>query len=424
MLKQITPHQVRRGMYVHGFGGSWIHHPFWRSRFLLETDDDVERIRHSGVPHVVIDESRGVLLNTDRGRPGPVSVAPSYTVEPARRVTAPVHSLPRATEQDWERNRQETDRQAALALVKQARKVMRSVFQRARHGEAPNMEQVAPVVIEIAHSVSRNAEALLSVIRLKSKNEYTYFHSIAVCTLMIHLARHLDLDDAQVRDLGMAGLLHDIGKMGIEDDILNKPGRLTETEWEAVRAHPEFGSKLLLDVEGVPPEAIDVCLHHHEKLDGTGYPYGKASDDISLAARLGAICDVYDALTSDRPYKTGWAAADALGAMWNWEGHFDRTLLFGLMQCLNIFPAGLLVRLRSNRLGIVLENGRRTTRPTAFAFYSARENCLITPESVTIAEDFSGDQIISIERPELWGFLDWEALSTRLLRREDLRDAA
>src|SRR5690606_14238117 len=141
------------------------------------------------------------------------------------------------------------------------------------------------------------------ILRLKNKNEYTYLHSVAVCTLMVNAARYMGKSEAETRDYGMAGLLHDLGKMGIPDAILNKSGRLTDAEFEAVRNHPEHGYQVLRGSPNVPAMALDVCRHHHEKIDGTGYPFGLPADAISLVSRLGAVCDVYDALTSDRVYK-------------------------------------------------------------------------------------------------------------------------
>jgi hypothetical protein len=189
-----------------------------------------------------------------------------------------------------------------------------------------------------------------------------------------------------------------------------------------VREHPAFGHKLLSESPDMADMALDVCLHHHEKMDGTGYPFAMAGADITTAARLGAICDVYDALTSDRAYKDGWSPVEAITAMWQWEGHFDRSLLFAFMQSISIFPTRELVRLRSNRLGIVLENRRRSSRPRVCAFYSTRDHVLQPPEIVTITDDFSGDQIIAPELPEAWGFTNWDDMADDLMLGRDPRE--
>ncbi len=132
-------------------------------------------------------------------------------------------------------------------------------------------------------------------------------HSVAVCALMVALAKRMGMPDDQVREAGVAGLMHDVGKMMIASAVLNKPGRLTRDEFEIIKAHPELGVKILMDTQPVAASVIDVCLHHHEKVDGSGYPHGLKGDQISIFARMGAVCDVYDAITSDRPYKRAGA---------------------------------------------------------------------------------------------------------------------
>lgn len=218
----------------------------------------------------------------------------------------------------------------------------------------------------------------------------------------------------------MAGLLHDIGKMGVPALVLNKAGKLTDAEFQSVRTHPEHGYQLLSNTPNVGEIALDVCRHHHEKMDGSGYPFGLRADAISLVARLGAICDVYDALTSDRAYKKAWSPTEAIGAMWSWEGHFDRDLLFTFMQSIGVFPAGMLVRLRSNRLAIVLENKRRNSRPRVLCFYDIRERLLIPVEEVTIEDNLASDSIVAPTQPDEWGLNNWDCLSESLLKRQEI----
>lgn len=412
---QISCSQARAGMYVLKFGGSWFRHPFWRAHFLLTSEEDVQRVRTSGVPYIIIDDQRGVAAE-----PAIPAAAPQAAPRPAN-VRRPALSSVSAVNEPAERPRSQRDRDRAARLVQQAKNRMKGVFEAARLGKAVRRADVELVVDDIVASIEHNAQALIGVIRLKSKDEYTYFHSVAVCTLMVNLARHHGLDEATTRDFGLAGLLHDIGKMGIPDDILNKPGKLSDGEFAIVRDHPNFGHSLLSATPDMSPTALDVCLHHHEKIDGTGYPFAMPGEAISLAARAGAICDVYDALTSDRVYKEGWAPAEAISAMWNWEGHFDQALLFEFMQSISVFPRGLLVRLRSNRLALTLENRRRASRPRVCAFYSTRDREFLDPEIVVIRDDLSGDQILAAEEPALWGFTEWDALALAIESGQDPR---
>lgn len=395
MLHQIAPQRVTVGMYVTAFGGPWFDHPFWLSRFVVR-EQDLDRIHQSGVPYVVIDDERGVAPDTREATVAHFAPHMPGVADKLRRFISERSPEPAPRR----------ERQRALALVARSLTVMRRAFKDVRLGRAVRMAEVTAVVDEVVDFVERCPRTLLEVLRLKKKDEYTYLHSVAVCTLMVNMARHLGKDDRETREYGMAGLLHDLGKTGIADDILNKPGRLTDAEYDEVRNHPERGYEILLQSPDVSPVTLDVCRHHHERVDGKGYPFGLPASAISLAARLGAICDVYDALTSERSYKHAWAPIEAIGAMWSWEGQFDRELLFTFMQSIHVFPPGMLVHLRSNRLAVVLEPKRRNARLRVLAFYATREREAIVPEEVVIADTLANDSVVGLAPAEEWGLAD------------------
>lgn len=243
----------------------------------------------------------------------------------------------------------------------------------------------------------------------RNLHQSPYMHSVAVCALMIALARQLKMPDAQVRELGMAGLMHDIGKMLVPQDILNKPGNLTQDEFAAIKDHPEAGHRLLLAGNGVSEVVLDVCLHHHEKMNGTGYPLGLAGDVISVAARMGAICDVYDAITSDRPYKSGWCPAASLSKMMEWcNGHFDPDILGAFIKCMGIYPVGTVVKMRSGRLAVIADQGlgKSLLAPTVCVFFCTNSKTLLAPELVNLAEPAVKDKILGREDAAKWGVGD------------------
>lgn len=426
MRREIDPEQVRAGMYILGFGGSWFDHPFWRGRFLLKSPGDVERVRSSGVPHVVIDDDKGLGPLPRADSRSACEISPPAST--ARRVQPPSRDRrwpPPAAEADpseFERARRAAERREAAALVTRSKKVIRHMFDGARLGRAVELPQVLTVVDEIAASVERFPQTLLDVVRLKTKDEYTYLHSIAVCTLMVNIARQMGKGDAELRDYGLAGLLHDIGKMGIDDAILNKPGRLTDSEFVTMRDHPHHGHKMLSASPEIPEMALDVCLHHHEKTDGTGYPFGLPAETLSLAARVGAICDVYDAVTSESAYKNAWTPIEAVQTMWDWDGHFDRALLFTFCKSIGIFPPGLIVEIGSNRLAVTLEPKRRDTRPRVLAFYATREREFMPLQEIAVAEDRPADAVVALADPAAWDLGDWtqgdrEGMADRLRQR-------
>ena len=230
-------------------------------------------------------------------------------------------------------------------------------------------------------------------------------HSVAVCALMVSLGRQMQFDDAQCRDAGMAGLLHDLGKAAMPMEIINKPGRLTDEEFQIIRQHPIRGYDMLL-ASGVRDESVlDVCRHHHERVDGSGYPDLLSQDQLSLVARMGAVCDVYDAITSNRPYKQGWGPADSVARMASWKGHFDTDVFRHFIRAIGIYPTGSLVRMASGKLGIVVEQNRSAlTCPKVKVFFSTKSNMQIKPQVLDLAESGSRDRIVSREPLENWAF--------------------
>jgi putative nucleotidyltransferase with HDIG domain len=300
----------------------------------------------------------------------------------------------------------------AAGICSEAKQAVSSMFNEARMGRALDAADAMPLVEEISNSISRNPGALISLARLKTKDDYTYMHSVAVCGLMIALARQLGFGEQEVRQAGMAGLLHDIGKMMIPLEILNKPGRLTDKEFDTIKSHPSEGHKLLLEGKGVEDVTLDVCLHHHEKVDGSGYPKGLTSEKITIFAKMGAVCDVYDAITSNRPYKTGWDPAESLRKMAEWSrGHFDAVVFQAFVKSVGIYPIGSLVRLESGRIGVVIDQTDKSLlTPKVKVFYSTQSNLRITTEIIDLSHKNVLDKVIAREDPDQWNFIDLNEL--------------
>lgn len=279
-------------------------------------------------------------------------------------------------------------------------------------GKAVDIGGAQQLVEEISDSVARNPGALISLARLKTVDDYTYMHSVAVCAMMVGLAKQLGLDEEQTRAAGMAGLMHDLGKALMPMDVLNKPGKLTVAEFNIIKTHPVEGHRMLLSGRKVDPLVLDVCLHHHEKTDGSGYPKGLRADEISLFAKMGAVCDVYDAITSNRPYKSGWDPAESLRKMAEWaNGHFDGKVFQAFVKSLGIYPIGSLVKLTSGRLGVVVEQtGKSLTTPSVKVFYSTKSNMRILPEVIDLSLPGTIEKIVSREDPAKWRFADLNEL--------------
>lgn len=378
MLRKIPVCELVLGMHIHEFCRPWNGDPFWGDQVesVLRDMDVLERIKRS--------DTREVWIDTSLGK------APGNHATASNENTAPA-SL------EKELNR-------ARLICGRARQAVMTMFSEAKMGRAMNVADVGLMVEEISNSIVRHPHALISLSRLKNSDEYTYMHSVAVCALMVALARRMGLSEEQVRDAGVAGLMHDVGKMLMDPDILNKPGRLTDEEFAAMKSHPEAGLRILQQSQPVIPAALDVCLHHHEKFDGSGYPHGLKGEDISIFSRMGAVCDVYDAVTSDRPYKKAWEAAQAIREMASWKGHFDERIFQHFVKTVGIYPVGALVRLESERLAVVMEQSEHSLlMPKVKVLMSARTRKPLEPRIIQLGKCKEPDSIVKIESPADWG---------------------
>lgn len=402
MLKRISVQQITAGMHIKEFCGSWMEHPFWRNGFVITDPKDIESILASSIKEVWIDCAKG--LDVAPGVPA-ISEAESEALVDAELQSAAVAV-------------RETARVPAAAEFARAAKIcarskqaVTSMFQEARMGKTVDTAQAKRLVEEISDSVARSPNALISLARLKTADDYTYLHSVAVCALMIALAKQLGLDEEQTRSAGIAGLLHDLGKAVMPMEVLNKPGKLSDEEFAIIKRHPEAGHQMLVG-SGADEIALDVVLHHHEKTDGSGYPKHFKADQISLYAKMGAVCDVYDAITSNRPYKSGWDPAESIRRMAEWtSGHFDPTVFQAFVKSLGIYPIGSLVRLHSGRLGIVVEQAEKSLlTPRVKVFFSTKSDVRVAPEVIDLSLPGCKEKIVGREDPAKWNFPDLDEL--------------
>lgn len=404
MLKTIPTHQVTLGMHIQALNGAWIDHPFWKSKFVLNDPEDLKKLRASSIKEVVIDIAKGLDVKVSE-------ITPTAPTQPAE-VAA---EQPKAPEENKTLVRVSAAEEQVRAkkILQASKKAVTTMLNDVRMGKAVNPGTATALVEEIASSVSRNESALISLVRLKTKDDYTYMHSVAVCALMIALAKELNLNETETKQAGMAGLLHDVGKAGIPLEVLNKPGALTDDEFTLVKLHPERGHAMLMQANILDDVVLDVCLHHHEKVNGSGYPHKLAADQISLFAKMGAVCDVYDAVTSNRPYKAGWEPGVSLHRMAQWEGHFDDTVFKAFVRSIGIYPIGSMVKLKSGRLAVVIDqNEKSLLTPLVKVFFSTKSKTRIPVETLDLSKPSANDSIASHEDPATWGIHNMQEIWT------------
>lgn len=351
MIKKIRVQDLVPGMYISDMNTPWIRHPFLPNRMLLRRVKDVDRMLEAGMEAVYID--------TERGKDS----AEAVSLEEVNRTTD--EALSKAAEQNPEpelpdRVPFEKEFRRALELYDQDKDSVKQSFAQARKGRQVDGETTDMAVTDIIGSIFRNRDAYLSLSRLKSFDEYTFHHSVNVAVLSLNLAVSLGILDRELHRLGIGALLHDLGKVQLPDGLVQKQAPLDAREYEVVKTHSLHGAKLLLDARDIPVDCANVPLGHHERYDGSGYPRSVSGLQVGKFGLITAIADVYDAMTSDRPYQKGMKPTDALRRLYGWAGtHFHPFYVQRFIQCMGIYPIGTVVRLDTRETGVVIRQNRR-----------------------------------------------------------------
>ena len=393
MIKKIASRDLLPGMFIHELDCDWLTHPFLRNQFKLSSEQQIQKILDTGIHHVYIDTEKGL------------DVADAPTAEEVRE-TLHKQMIEIATSQPSEivRVSREEEIERAHAIKGRAQQLVRNVMADVRLGRAVEVEQIDGMVGSITESILRNSGAILGLLTIKNKDDYTFLHCVSVCAFMVAFCRTLGLDPETTRQAGMGGLLHDTGKALVPDAVLNKPGKLTDEEYEIIKRHPGDGHEILLRSPEIGPIPLDITRHHHERMDGNGYPDKLPGGQISQLVRMSAIVDVYDAITADRCYHRGMPATDALRKLHEWSDfHFDPKLVQAFIRCVGIYPVASLVRLESGRLAIVTEqNEDSLLLPKLKVIFNTKTGNPVEPYNLDLSRPMGSggaDRIVSHEDP-------------------------
>lgn len=331
--------ELKVGMFVSKLDRPWEETPFLLQGFIVESLDDIDAVAQYA-EYLWIDAVREEWVAPEER----ATLAPSI-----KKSTSYINKLPAVEEH-----------QAAVGIFKEAKRLTKTLLDDARLGGVVNTEQAKATVKDCVGSILRNPDALVWMSRMRNEDEYTAEHCLNVCILAIAFGRHLGMSEPELEKLGLCGLLHDVGKMRVPQHILNKADKLTEKEFNIVKAHAIHGRNLLMSSPGIPNATVDVAYSHHERIDGTGYPRRLSASGISDFARIIAIVDAYDAMTADRCYSRALPGTEALKRLFDERGkQFDERLALEFIKCIGLYPPGSIVELINGLIGIVLETNHR-----------------------------------------------------------------
>jgi len=398
-IKRVKVKDLLEGMYVHDLNCGWLQHGFLRQQFLLKGQAQIQKMQAQGLDEIYIDTDRGLDV------PGaPTQAEIEQTLNRKLHEAAEVGAALAPA-----RVSQKEESAAAKRILGEAAGVVDGLLHDVRLGKQLDPVKARPLVKAMHASMLRNPGALISLSRIKAADTYTFQHSVSICALLMSFAVAMGLDATSVEEAGLGGLLHDVGKMKVPNEILNKPGKLTDDEFTIMKSHASASRDLLVGVAGVSEMVIQIASEHHEKMGGGGYPRGISGDQISQVGRMTAIVDVYDALTSNRVYHTAKEPSEVLKRLLEWSGpHLDGDLVQHYIQALGIYPVGSLVRLSGGRLAVVVEQGEDLLRPTVRVVYDTGRKLRLQPRDLHLAH--SSDQIVDYEEPETWGIDPMEYL--------------
>ncbi|WP_144394859.1 HD-GYP domain-containing protein [Pleionea sediminis] len=338
--------QLEIGMFVSDLDRSWSETSFLLQGFTLEDQEDVASVKEQ-CDFVYVDFPNESLYKKFRAR---------STVSP---------TLKKKYEQEINSSDLHDEIGPAAKTFKKSKQVIKSVLDRVMLGEDFEIAAVKEQVKDCVQSIIRNESAMLMMTLIKNKDEYTAEHCLNVGILSIAFARYLGLEEQQLEDIGVAGMLHDVGKVMVPTAILNKPGKLSDEEMATMRSHAQKGYEILLKKRDALPSTVDVAFTHHERLNGEGYPRGLYDHQISTFSRLVSIVDTFDAITSDRCYDQSRAIMDAYKVLMSCrDTHYDGKMVTKFIEWRGIYPPGSIVEMENGEVGIVTAtNPRYKLRP-------------------------------------------------------------
>jgi HD-GYP domain-containing protein (c-di-GMP phosphodiesterase class II) len=397
MIKKIKTENLDTGMYIHDFNCDWLRHPFFGNSLMIDDDKVINKLIEYGICEVYIDTDKGQDAAGAQTRDEvqeEIQHEIDKVIEPVKKTREPVSVNEEIIK--------------AKVVKKEATDIVLALCEDVRHDKPIKVDKVEYIVDNVVDSILRNQDALMSLSRIRTADVYTYSHSISVCVHLVSFGKYLGYDHQKLKEVGIGALLHDIGKMKVPKDLLNKRGRLNESEYDTIKEHVVFTQQILEQSPYITETSILTACQHHERVDGKGYPNGLRGDDITEHGQAIAIVDVYDAITSDRSYKNRIEPAHALKKLFEWSKfHFNKELVQKFIRCVGIFPVGTLVMMESGWIGIVIKQGEKNLlEPVVRLIFNTKtEYHPRVPHDIDLADQSNNqrvDRIVDFESTDKW----------------------
>lgn len=390
---------LKIGMYVSSLDRPWLETPFLLQGFALESLEDIERLQKH-CAWVFIDTRKSVVVES----------LPSSASKRGSRQTIKELFSNRALVTYHDAGSWDEEFPRAKAAVDVLSRGINELFEDLRQGDPLDLGRIKKSVDPMIESVSRNPDACIWLARLKQEDAYTYQHSLGASIWAVALGRQLGLPRKDLRSLAMGGLLFDIGKLGVDSQLLQATRALTDEEFQQVRNHVTLGVDMLGGSPLLNQDIMDMVAHHHERHDGSGYPEGLKGNNIPIFARIAAIVDCYDAITSHRSYARAMPPSHAIKMLYEWKDiDFQAELVEAFIQAIGIYPAGSLVELSTGEVAVVIAEYRsRRLRPKVMVLLDTSKKPLtdvITLDLLEGADEADGvriDIVGSLE-PDAYG---------------------
>lgn len=378
MIKKIPIQNLKIGMYIHDLNCNWLDHSFASNQFKVNSSNQIEDIKKIAITHLYIDTDKG-LDDTQASKP---KMAPKRV--PLREAMA-----------------------RAINIKEETSQAIHDVMDDVRLGRNLKVDKLNPIIDNMVESVTGNPDALLGLTRIRQADKYTYQHSVSVSILLSAFGEHMGMPREEIVQLGMGGLLHDIGKSKLATDIAIPTRLLEKKSLSLAKKHIEYSVQILNEVPDISDIVKNIAIEHHERYNGTGYPQSKSGEDISIYGQMAAIVDHYDSITSDSEMTKGIPPNEAMKqliALSKRSGAFNPELVQLFIHCMGIYPVGSLVSLSNGKFAVVIEsNSGELLAPNIRVIFNSLTRAFIEPEDIDLSSaQASSAKIVGAVDPDKW----------------------